>query len=576
MAGFMSGFGPAFAQSFTQTRRDIEKREDDVFKLKYQDFLNTKADRNKTKADEAKAMSQAKQLAADIKDPASVPFLYKQIMDFGVGNVQKRLDDGRLTFDEGYKPQDVQEKTVRDEMDMLEKAPNISGMGARRINKRLEEVTNGSYSEVTGPQQSPYSGVDTGAYGWASPKNDPEKVGTLQDAIWNRNKAYKRGDLAAANAEQLKIDAIQESEQLQALIEANAEQDAAQTTMSNTFIDTTTGRVTTGQIVRRNDGTEVFLAGPKKVAQSAANLRQMSVAELQDRAKIRTTAGGQVEDYNTQITATMSALDISGQLITMVEADDSVLAGGTGSLATAVATGVKEIDSFVDLVGQLRGQAMKTGETEQTEKMAREAENQLRDIISSGAITQIQDTAARKKIFDNLRTLLAYRQADAMKDGRLTDQDIQRNLDIITTPTTKEAFIDGLRSVLKESVGRTYGMETVIESNSGLSVARANFEEKYGYDMYDDSIRGIDYFIDNLKGPTREFVQRAWMEVENPTMFTQTQSPPPLSEEITNPEETEEKAAPYTQEQILEELRKRGIDPDAEGAAGRKARREIR
>lgn len=585
--GFMSGFGPAFAQSYMKTRDDISTREDDLFKIKYNDFLRTKDERMKTQKEESQAKNQAMQIAKDLNDPNAAPFIYKQIMDFGINNVQRKVEDGRLTFDEGYKPQDVpEEATVQREMEKLQEAPGISRAGINRINSRLDKATGGRYESITAPSNSPYSGIDTGAYSWTQPSTASEKVGTLQDAIWNRNKALQEKNPAEARVYQLKVDAIQEAEALKAAIEANASEAAAVTTMSNTWIDDATGKVVTG-VMARKGGQPVFLQGPSKIARPAEGLRQMSVAELKARSDVRTIAGGQVEEYNKSVNAALSALNVSGQLMTIVEQDDSVLAGGAGTFATAVATGVKELDAFSSLVEQLRQESVASGQTEQTDKMVKEAEGQLKDILNSGVVTTLQDKAARKKVFDNLRVLLAYRQAESLENGgRFSDQDIQRHLETITTPTNKEAFIDGLRSLMKESVGRVDGLEASIESNSELSVARSNFQEQFGYDMYDgEDIKSIEYFIDSMDGPRKVFVDRAWSEVQNPTLFTTTTPPMTERQSIapeapTAPDEDMAAAA----RKILEERRKKRGEEEAlqkkmesmPGAAGRKARRDSR
>lgn len=582
MAGFMAGFGPAFAQSFSQTRRDIEGREDDLFKIKYQDFLSTRDERNKTKKEESLAMRQAQQLAADLKDPDAAPFLYKQIMDFGVKSVEGKLADGRLSFDEGYKPQAVvKEKTVRDEMDMLSNAPNVSKAGQSRINRRLEEATNGTYSQVTGPQSSPYEGVDTGAYGWRMA--EPEvKAGLLRDAIYNRNRYLGEGDVTRAKTEQLKIEAIREEAAMEAMIKANAESGAMESTMSNTWINTETGQTTQGSMSTRG-GNPIFLEGPKKVARPSQNMRQMSLAELKHRSDVRTIAGGQVEDYNKQLSATMSILDLSGRLITIVNQSDDVLAERAGAVATGAATISKEFEAFSGMVDNLRSETMKTGQTEKTDQMVKDAERSFNRLIASGTFASLEDYAARKKVFDNIRVMLAYRQAEAMEgEGRFSDKDIELALQTITAPTSKTSFVDGLRNIIQESVARSYGMEATIENNGPLSVERVNFEEKWGYDMYQDSIKSVDFMIDQTKGPTRAFIDVAWEQYNNDDLFTPRGTPTPeMTEEGAPVDEVIESDVPFTREQIRQELLKRGVklpdeEENLEGARGRKARRDNR
>lgn len=578
MAGFMSGFGPAFANSFTQTRRDIDAREDDLFKIKYNDFLRTKDERMKTQKEEQQAMSQAQQLAADMNDPNAAPFLYKQIMDFGVANVQKKLDDGRLTYDEGYKPQDVQEepKSVSQEMDnMLATAPGVSSVGARRINSRLEEATGGTYSQVKTPADSPYSGVDTGAFTWAQTKDQDIEAGQLQDAIYRRNLAVRNGNLGKAMEEKLKIDSIMESQSLAASIKANAEQGAALTTMSNSWINIDSGQVLVGQQATKN-GKPVILAGPKKLLTPAEGFRQMSVAELKDRQDIRTVAGGEVEDYNIQVGATVSMLDISGRLITIVNQDENVLAKYAGGVAENISTGIREVDAFGDMISNLRKEVATNGSTEAADKLVQEAESEFNTMVQSGTITAIQDQAARKKVFDNLRTLLAYRQAEAMEGGgRFSDKDIDRHLEVISAFTTKETFIDGLRGMMQESIQRTGGLETSIENNSKLSVARSNFEEQYGYDMYDDSIKPLEFFIDQASGPSKDFIAVAWEEAQRNKLFSQSEQMapeqgPPMPTTTTAPA-AQPRHTPEEIEAARQEWERR---KKLEGAAGRKARRD--
>lgn len=584
MAGFMSGFGPAFANAFTQTRRDIEQREDDVFKLKYADFLRTKDERMKTKKEEQQALSQAQQLASDMKDPNAAPFIYKQIVDFGVDDVQKKLQDGRLTFDEGYKPQDVQatdvDTSVRKEMDnMLKTAPGISGVGAKRIDSRLQEATDGQYDSLMQTPKTPYSGVDTGAYGWSMTSENKVETGQLRDAIYRQKRFILDGNFAKAKEEQLKIDAIQEAAQIQAMTEANAEQAAGMNTMSNSWLNTETGEVITGQAAVRN-GQQVILAGKNSALKSADGFRQMSMAELKDRSAIRTTAGKKVEEYNAQVGATISMMDISGRLMTMVDQDENVLAQGAGAVSEYIATGVREIDAFNNLIDGLRQEVNKTGQTDATDEMINNAEREFNTIIKSNTIATIQDHAARKKIFDNLRVLLAYRQAESIKSGRFAVQDMQYQLDIITAPTTKEAFMDGLRGILQESISRSYGLETAIENNSELSVQRANFVEQWGYDMYDDSIKSIDFFVDQAKGPSKIFIDLAWGQYQSPVLITQkvtSPSPTGIEGNVPSPQAsqdpTEEERA--MAKRILEERMKEKERMDKmPGAAGRKSRRE--
>lgn len=528
MAGFMSGFGPAFGNAFTQTRRDIEQREDDVFKIKYADFLRTKDERLKTKKEEEQALRQAQQMAADIKDPNAAPFLYKQIIDFGVSNVQKQLQDGRLTFDEGYKPQDVQAETIDNsvgkEMENMLRKSNISSVGARRINSRLEDATSGQYQSIMESPKTPYSGIDTGAYGWNMTSTKDIETGTLQDAIYKKNLYIRSGNLAKAKEEQMKIDAIQEAESIKALTEASATQNAELSTMSNTWINTKTNEIITGTSAMR-DGRPVIIAGKNSALMNADGFRQMSVGELKARSEIRTIAGKSVEEYNAQVGATVSMLDISGRLMSIVEQDENVLAQGAGSVAEYVATGIREVDAFNSMIENLRKDVSKTGQTDATDKMVDEAEKEFNNMINSSSIQTIQNTAARKKIFDNLRVLLAYRQAESIKSGRFAVQDMEYQLDLITAPTTKEAFLYGLNNVIQESVSRSYGLETTIENNSELSVARANFQEQWGYDMYDDSIKSIDFFIDQVKGPSKEFVALAWSQYNNPNAAPQVLEP---------------------------------------------------
>ena len=525
--GFMSGFGPAFAGAFQNSRARIEQREDDLFKIKYSDFLRTREERTKTAAEEQKALSQAQQMAKDINDPNAAAFIYKQILDFGVDDVQKKLEDGRLTFDEGYKPQDiVKSKTVSEETDrMLQTAPGVSKVGVKRIDSRLEDATNGQYAQVMAPAAGPYNGVDSGAYGWDMTSKKEYEVGEMKQAVYDRDRYLREGDIAKAQESQNKINAIIEADALAASAKAKAEQNAIRGVMSNTWRTADGTRVFTG--VLANDG-QTLLSGPKQMPTDTSNLVRMSVAELEGRSKVREAGGKVVGDYQKTMSASMSVLDLSGRLMTIVNMDENVLADTAGTIAETVSTGIREVDAFTNLV-QKANDSVKAagGNTEEADKLMDEAEKEFNNIIQSPLLLDVQNFAARKKVFDNLRVLLAYRQAEAVEPGgRFSDKDIDNQLSVITAATTKQSFIDGLRGVIQETVGRTKGLKLSIESNGDLGVARQNFAEEWGYDMYQNDIKGIEYFVANTSGPNKQYVDLAWQEYNNPTLFTQTQQTP--------------------------------------------------
>lgn len=66
MAGFMSGFGPAFSRSFEGARDRAAAERQDTFRMVYDDLVKRREDRDKLTKEDAKAVSRAKALAESV------------------------------------------------------------------------------------------------------------------------------------------------------------------------------------------------------------------------------------------------------------------------------------------------------------------------------------------------------------------------------------------------------------------------------------------------------------------------------------------------------------------------------
>lgn len=94
MAGFMSGFGPAFANSFSRAREASAQREQDMFKLKYADYISRRDQIESEKKQDAKDVEYAKSVAQQYGNPDAWGEIYKMKRS-GVPDSQifKRLDE---------------------------------------------------------------------------------------------------------------------------------------------------------------------------------------------------------------------------------------------------------------------------------------------------------------------------------------------------------------------------------------------------------------------------------------------------------------------------------------------------
>lgn len=260
MAGFMSGFGSAFANSFNQAADARAKREDDLFRIKYQQRVEKASEYKKKKEEDKKNVEGAKQLARQYTGSEETwGEIYKMktggqtdalIIDFLKEN-QPEITPGVPTDNSGPAApgSDISSSAASSvDAQMAEsglETPEDGGLfkGARNLgkeifsseaqNERMTGRVDSRLDEAMGPEESydpgeTLAGAPNMTIKWKpkSGNGDLYKSNSLPEAAVARVKAQRSGDPEAIAIAQEVYDSLLATEEVETYMQAKSKADA--------------------------------------------------------------------------------------------------------------------------------------------------------------------------------------------------------------------------------------------------------------------------------------------------------------------------------------------------------------
>lgn len=599
--GFMSGFGPAFAQAFTNTRKDIEQREDDVFKLKYTDFLRTRDERNATAKEEKLAAKQAAALAEQYKSPDAAKFLYDQIMTMGLSNTQAQLQQGLLTKDPNYKPLNPAEMEdsnpdLQTEMDrVMGTHKNISSAGMNRISGRLNDVTGGEYEKILSPTASPYDNADAGGYKF-NPAIKPEPLPSQVESKVAYERAVATGNTAEAAKQEQILSAYRWAavEQMQLKAAENGNK-TGPVVLSGPNGEQKLGRIKTPtgawdfvsyQEVKTAQGTKYLLsngtyASPKtqftpNITHEELNARRDIAEKVENNPVYKATFNKTVESMSAlQSSATMR------QLLSQPGAD-FLLSNQAASLSQLADNFAKEGEVFIDVVGMLKSvnKDLTSGEVdEETDMTLQNLKANLEKRLTSG---ELQGELAQRAAFLSQQVTLVYtlgRISDP--GGRLNTADVENFFNALSTSKRPETYIRTMDGLIGRAISSADAQNELLLSQSRAGEDINQFSAIYGYTPKMVSKVG-DIVMSQPDASLQQAYTAAMSNVAQPIVDGEIPTPTGTESAVTpeTPNDVRARAKAILEQRKAEEAAKaqqEAINPEdkmPEGAAGRKLRRE--
>jgi hypothetical protein len=195
--GFMAGFGSAFAQSFNQENQAIQQHQDDIFKMRYTDYITQRDKREAEDKQNAKNMKAAAALAQTYSQPDEAKWAIYDMLNSGVDQsiIAKQLLDNQAVVSQSSTTKPGEAATPADPRDNLTDAAQSSVDGQMEASGMKAPKGGGIFAGSTAATN--VSSPSTGTGGANRPASSLS--GTFHDIFSSQGKTSRATDRANAD-----------------------------------------------------------------------------------------------------------------------------------------------------------------------------------------------------------------------------------------------------------------------------------------------------------------------------------------------------------------------------------------
>ena len=447
--GFMAGFGDAFATSFENSRDRRAKREEDEFRMTFDEYTKRRDEKMKYDREDAKYAKQAAGIAqrAGVDDPKAVAWLYDQIKvgtdpDTLLKEIRRPGAKFISTASETAPSTKAKQTELQQQMsgsglapdqptvDTQTPAPEEKGdfwsklfPGRKSPQARAKELTDaniGRIAQVTGQDPSEVQKIMTGDYQSQNPFPDSGQVtftpGKEEVKFLDADESrWRRDQETPGSAEWLVYDNMLKAAQKQVEQEELTKADPLHKGLPYIVEDPATGKLKRQIGIRRGDQVVDSNGNPLKVHHQESEEEQRLGLELE---KLKPEA----EKARAATAATVSLYKQGGELMDIAQANPIVL------------TSVGDFTQWVDGMSSEAKAAytiLKSAKDLNSPEVKR-AFDQLDSALSKYGIDKI---AADKSLFDSKLLVMSYRAAAAEGQGgsKTSEKDFTRIHDILSS-----------------------------------------------------------------------------------------------------------------------------------------------
>lgn len=458
MAGFMSGFGSAFSQSFNKARDIRAQREDDMFKIKYQELSSRRDNLEKQKKQQAKDIEASKSLARmytgseetwseiykmranGIDDSAIVDFLEKN--DAEITPMDAASSDGSGPAAPGTDLASSAASSVDAQMQESGMQPPADGglfagiKGALgkdaqnermtgRIDSRLGEATGMSQEEIDSTMSSsepgdPLAGMPSMQVKWKpkSKTTDMYKANGLNEAMVQLAQAERSGDPELISIATDVVNANMAAEEIEANNRATAEGRAFKPTMAAYQDQNGQWRYLRKSPGDNNNQWRDIRSGEQIPSDKVKVFNADAMEDLSEITKA-TREGGL--KYGQKATQLVSSINEVSDMVKIVEQNPTV-ASAAGALAKSTDNIVRDVSGIISLFRQDTAEALNSDGILKTnpgviEKLAgyeKDLESKYEKFVSSSTADNFEKLAVARSLLEIKAIKFAYAQAAAV------------------------------------------------------------------------------------------------------------------------------------------------------------------
>ena len=531
--GFMAGFGDAFATSFENSRDRRAKREEDDFRLTFDEYTKRRDEKMKYDREDAKYAKQAAGIAqlAGVDDPKAVAWFYDQIKagfdpdtllkearkpgakftstasETAPSTKAKQTELQQQMSGSGLAPDqptvDTQTPAPEEKGDFWSKLfPGRKSPQARA--KELADANVGRIAQVTGQDPSEVQGVMTGDYQSQNlfpdsgqvtftPGRDEVKVVDRQEAVFKRDHATDPverqlyDDMVKAADAEIVRKAQAEAAPFGTQVYVATDKDGRRVQVSGTLKD--------GQVYGPDN--QPLSEDARPITEAETKLNDALASKAEDAQKFRATVANTVSLYKE-----------GGEIISLAEQNPIVLTG-VGSVAEIAESLTAEGKAAMEVLSQ----------AEMGSPEADSAVSRLENMLKKAGIANI---ANNKSLFDTKILTMAYRAAAAegQKGQGASNKDFERVLGIINSSggdpkkfaTNLSQYLDSLRKDSDDSKFLPYNQ--LVE----------NYKKTFGYSP-EEPLVGVDEALSASEDPN---IKKVLQYIDSPPIAdeAETQSNP--------------------------------------------------
>lgn len=445
MAGFMSGFGRAFSESYENAADRRAKRDDDNFQIAFTSYLKRKDERDRYVREDGKMAKQAANLAqlAGIDDPLAVSAAYDMLRNgmsdtvilkefskpgakfsatettprskaAGTETQNQMVASGLSPAPSGTQTPEAPTEEPTQERDFLSELFGRKGPKARMEEEKRK--ANSRISQVTGDTPEDISAVDS--FDPSEPTVSMPKAtftpgqDAVEDVSWQD--AIRLRDTATDPVQKKLYDDIVKSHEAKSKAEEAIKADPLGTGMVFIAPDPETGKLGPVGGTKQPDGSIVdFNGNPIQGARLQSQEEKRMDLELEKMAPDAMKARAQTAN-------TVSLYKEGGELIDIASANPTVLTtvGDVTQWVEGMSAEAKAAYSIIQHGGDINSPE------------AKKAFDKLDVTLSKYGVDQI---AANKSLFDSKLLAMAYRvaAAEGQKSRDVSNKDFDRIRDII-------------------------------------------------------------------------------------------------------------------------------------------------
>ena len=515
----MSGFGPAFANSFTKGMDAMRQEENDFFKMYFKNHLESEKERkSKASADKAnarKAAGLADSVASGVNKKAATAMAYKWLsQDVPESEILNRLKTGQFSMEE-KQSLEAQTEAVTAPGSSVSKQENLDTLKASQANKEepqapkswrdnfLGGLFNSPYSKQerqlkkaqqkiadrTGKTleeiQASMSGPGYKSGGLIDFSNASYTPGVTQkkDEFANLNSASieliqaqreVEKNPSPASLERLKtaedrIEALKWSKMFEA--QAEAMKNGTIRGLQMEKVMRPDGTIEAIGVIRTQDGS-VINAQTKQPIEGEL-LGPVTEDEQKEVIKIHQEFLKPAQDHMNKISAFTSMMRAAGDMGALVDQDTRVLSPRTAGFAKTLQEWGAEAKAVYQMYEDLKGSNKIVGSdpnmTKAMEQAESEVDRRMGDYLNSG----IDDLATARSLFEAKVKLLAYKlgamQGQTGRDVSETERKIF--LALAEGGTDKNRFNQNMSNLLFSE------LDNIVEAGNML---RGNFSKLEG------------------------------------------------------------------------------------------------